>query len=226
MPLESILNLSVKEIIIAQFFLAVLGLGSLGLRYLKLRFKAKKLSQKRPQQRRDEIYDAHKKARDLETLGYTGSELERVKNQLLATIEHDQVSEGDDSSESIVRHELSNETSAGKLFLTGIIEFGFFGIWSIGWGLSFALFLIPSVGDMWSWAVDPNYGIWTFTWRVIALLFGAIALIGLWIVPTIVGLMRCFAGLLMMIAVLFPSITLRMQSTKLNKIWKKYVLGE
>ena len=220
------LNLSVKETIIALFFLAVIGLGWLGLQYMQQRLKAEKLSLKRSQQRRDEIFDAHKKARDLETLGYTGNELERVKNQLLATIEHDQVPEGDDSSESIVRHELSHETSAGKLFLSGIIEFGFFGIWSIGWGLSFALFLIPSVGDIWIWAVNSNYGIWTFTWRVIAMLFGAIALIGLWIVPTIIGFMRCFAGLLRMIAVLFPSITLRMQSTRLNKIWKKYVLGE
>ena len=204
----------------------IVPIGWLFLQFRRLRIQEQELVRNRSQQKRDDILDAHKKVRELEALGYSDRELERAKNQLFSTLESEQVPVDDLSVESEPLIQSIHRSNPTKLFLAGILQFGSFCIWSIGWGGGLAVMLIPSTSEIWAWSFSHEYGFWVTMWRTIALFFGAVALVGIWIIPTVGTFLISIAGILKMIAAIFPRVTLPIQNTRFTRLWQKYVLGD
>ena len=205
----------------------------------KLRILEKKLESEQSQQHRDDIFDIHKKIAELKRdAGYDEDELERVKAQLVATLRPGKTPEGPNpvatvetvqlpvTADSVATQLHSTGHSSAKLFLTGLFQFGFLGIWSLGWGIGFGLILVPAAGDIWAWATVQEGGGWTPIWRAMVLLFGALALVGLWIVPTVGAFLGSVAGLLKMLAALAPGVTSTVRKTRLKKVWEQHVIGQ
>ena len=191
-----------------QYVFVVLAIAAIiwiCLQIAKTRIKYKKLRHSYPQQARNAVSDAWSKISDLEKKGLSKDEFELAKKQILETLG----AETSKMKSAVAQPETPDVSSKQEtrlhIFFNGVAAFGFFGIWSLGWGAGWGMSLLPLSDVLWSWAFNEHNNTITIVWKTVVLILGVLALVGFWIVPTIFAFLSAIRGLLDMITATLPN---------------------
>lgn len=193
----------------------------LGLQFWKVHIQWTRIARTYPQHKRDAIDDAWLKIEDLKKRGLTETEFEDAKAQILATLENQK----DEQEKTLgqIKHPkvVATEENRLSIFIQGITHFGFFGIWSVGWGLGWGMFGVPIFSVLWHWAFGGENHVLTTAWKTAVLLIAGFAAVGFWILPTVLAFLAAIRGFLNMVTAVRPNKYTLVLVEKLTLLTKK-----
>src|ERR1044072_2668837 len=187
----------------------------MGKQYLKLRAELDSLNTNRGQRRREAIQDAWTQINALKAQGLTPEEFEQAKSQILATVQLSLPSPKGKNEEGAQRGPSTVDfnkafpegTQRVSQFFGALVQFGFFGVWGLGWGFGMGMFFVPVVYYVAKsvYSILANGELLKGLLYIILLLLVLLAGIGLVVVPAVVALWQAALGLLKFINLIVRS---------------------
>lgn len=202
---------------------------------IQLRAELQNISRNSSQSKRDSVIDAWEKIKTLESHGLASEDFERAKMQILSTINTPlnqvevttELQSQNDEADSVATSDQEPEVSRLSTFFEGLMGFGFYGVWSMGWGFGMGSFALGAVSTAWTataeaFSADGLFsGLFYTLLLVVAVLFSA----GLWLLPTLSALVQCIlSGLQMVSALISDGIRMGIRD-KIEKVREKIPLA-
>ena len=191
-----------------NYFLVVLALalvGWIGIKAWRTHVELRGLLQDFKEQKSNAIADAWLKIRELRKEGLTGSEFEAAKKAILDPLIKPR--EGEDKIAKSDKHPVVSRAESNRfsLFIQGIVHFGFFTVWSAGWGYGWGVFVVPLSEMAWSWGFGSENGALSMVWKSVVLILCVFVAMGFWIVPVCIAFLEAIGGFLDMAIAIFSN---------------------